>query len=105
MHLREDRMSRTHSKAVISEAVRWFSRFRMKGPTALSPDESAEWARWAADKEHLAAFQRTEQLWEDLGQVKKDAQPSQRALATDDYDPQQSVSHWLIRNKRKKPPR
>jgi ferric-dicitrate binding protein FerR (iron transport regulator) len=98
-------MSRTHSNAVISEAVRWFNRFRMKGPTALSPDESSEWARWAANKEHLAAFQRTEQLWESLGHVKKEARPSEQDLAADDYDPQQSISHWLTDKKRKKPPR
>jgi ferric-dicitrate binding protein FerR (iron transport regulator) len=97
-------MSRTHSNAVISEAVRWFNRFRMKGPTALSPDESAEWARWAADEECLATFQRTEQLWEALGQMKKDARPSQQDLANDNYDPQQSISDWLTREKRKKPP-
>ena len=96
-------MSRTHSNAVISEAVRWFNRFRVKGTTALSPEESSEWARWAANKEHLAAFQRTEQLWESLGQVKKETRPSKQDLAADDYDPQQSVSDWLTQKKRKKP--
>jgi len=95
-------MSRTHSNAVISEAVRWFNRFRMKGPTALSHDESAEWARWAANKEHLAAFQCTEQLWEILGHLKKSAQPSQQDLDGDDYDPVHPVSDWLTRKKPKK---
>jgi len=94
-------MSRTHSNAVISEAVRWFNRFRMKGPTALSPDESAEWARWAANKEHLAAFQRTEQLWEKLGHLKKSTQPTQKDLDTDDYDPEHRISDWLTRSKQK----
>ena len=98
-------MSRTHSNAVISEAVRWFNRFRVKGPTALSPEESSEWARWAANEEHLAAFQRAEQLWESLGRVKKETRPNQQDLAADDYDPKQSVSHWLTQKERKKPSR
>ena len=98
-------MSRKHANTAIPEAVRWFHRFRIKGPTALAPDESAEWARWSADKAHQAAFQEAEQLWESFGQVKKEALPSQQDLAADDYDPELSVSHWLTRMKRKKPSR
>jgi ferric-dicitrate binding protein FerR (iron transport regulator) len=98
-------MSRTHSKAVISEAVRWFNRFRMKGPTALSPDESAEWARWAANKAHLAAFQRTEQLWEELGHLKDAARPTREDLETDHYDPEQRICDWLTQKKPEKPGR
>ena len=98
-------MSRKHSNSVIPEAVRWFNRFRVKGPTALSPEESSEWARWAANEEHLAAFQCAEQRWESLGRVKKETRPSPEDLAADNYHPQQSVSRWLIRQKRKKPSR
>jgi len=88
-------MSRKHTNAAISEAVRWFNRFRMKGPTALSPDESAEWARWAADKKHLAEFQRTERLWDRLENLKKDSRPTQQELDADKYDLEQTVSEWL----------
>jgi ferric-dicitrate binding protein FerR (iron transport regulator) len=90
-------MSRKRTNAAIPEAVRWFHRFRMKGPTALSPEESAEWARWAAKKEHLAAFQRAEQLWDELQHLKKRSHPTQQELVADDYDPEQSISEWLIR--------
>ena len=51
-------MSRKHTNANTSEAVRWFHRFRMKDSNALSPGESAAWAGWAADTAHLAAFRR-----------------------------------------------
>ena len=91
--------SRKRANADIPEALRWFHRFRMKGPTALSPDESAKWARWAADKVHLAAFQRVEQLWEDLQHLKKVPLPTQQDLDADDYDPEQSISEWLERNR------
>ena len=88
--------SRKRANADTPEAVRWFNRFRMKGPTALSPDESAKWARWAADKAHLAEFRRVEALWDNLQHVKKTHLPTQQALDTDSYDPEeQSVSEWL----------
>ena len=96
-------MSRKHTNAVIPEAVRWFHRFRMKGPTALSPDESAEWARWTADEAHLAAFRRAQQLWEKLQHLNMADRPTERDLETDDYDPEQSISTWLNRNKRRAP--
>ena len=90
--------SRKRANAVTSEAVRWFNRFRMKGPTALSPDESAKWARWAADKAHLDEFRRVETLWDNLEQLKKTPLPTQQQLEADRYDPeQQSVSEWLER--------
>ncbi len=92
-------MSRKHTNADIPEAVRWFHRFRMKGPTALSPDESAEWARWADDKTHLNEFRRVEQLWEDLRHLKKVSVPTQQELDADDYDPELSISEWLERNR------
>jgi ferric-dicitrate binding protein FerR (iron transport regulator) len=90
-------MSRKHTNAAIHEAVRWFHRFRMKGPTALSPDESAEWARWAANKKHLAEFQRAEQLWDKLQHLQKVPRPTQQELDADDYDPEQLISEWLTR--------
>jgi ferric-dicitrate binding protein FerR (iron transport regulator) len=89
-------MSRTHSNAVTSEAVRWFHRFRVTGPTALSLDESAEWARWSADKAHLAEFQRTEQLWDELQHLGRTNRPTQQDLDTDDYTGDRSVSDWLL---------
>jgi ferric-dicitrate binding protein FerR (iron transport regulator) len=92
-------MSRKPTNADIPEAVRWFHRFRMKGPTALSPDESAEWARWAADQVHLSEFRRVERLWDDLQHLKKTPLPTQRDLDADDYDPELSISEWLERNR------
>jgi ferric-dicitrate binding protein FerR (iron transport regulator) len=88
-------MSRKPTNADVTEAVRWLHRFRMKGPTALSPDESAEWARWAADDTHLAEFRRAERLWEDLRHVRKQLLPTQQDLNADDYDPEQSICEWL----------
>ena len=55
-------MSRRQTGNAVAEAVRWFNRFRMDGPTALSPDESAEWARWSANKDNLREFGNAEQL-------------------------------------------
>jgi len=98
-------MSRKHTNTVIPQAVRWFNRFRMKGPTALSPDESANWARWSADAANLAEFQRAKQLWKKLGALSKLPRPAQSDLKTDDYDPSKSVSEWLARVERKKPKR
>jgi ferric-dicitrate binding protein FerR (iron transport regulator) len=88
-------MSRKPTNAVIAEAVRWFHRFRMKGPTALSPDESAEWARWAASAAHLAQFLRVEQLWENLPHSSKSLRPTQQELDADNYDGEQPLSEWL----------
>jgi ferric-dicitrate binding protein FerR (iron transport regulator) len=90
-------MSRKPTNAGIPEAVRWFHRFRMKGPTALSPDESAEWARWAANKNHLAEFQRAEQLWDQLQHLQKVPHPTQQELDGDDYDSAHTISEWLAR--------
>lgn len=91
--------SRKRANAVTPEAVRWFNRFRMKGPTALSPNESAEWARWADDKTHVSEFRRVEQLWEELGHLTKVPLPTQQDLAADNYDPELSISEWLERNR------
>ena len=98
-------MSRKHTNAAISEAVRWFHRFQMKGPTALSPDESAEWARWAANKNNLAAFQQAEKLWDNLRHLKKESCPTQQELDADGYDPEQTVSEWLTKGESGKPGR
>jgi ferric-dicitrate binding protein FerR (iron transport regulator) len=92
-------MSRKPTNANLPEAVRWFNRFRMKGATALSPDESAEWRRWADDKTHLSALRRVEQLWKDLRHLKKIPLPTQQDLDADDYDPELSISEWLERNR------
>jgi len=97
-------MSRKHTNT-IPQAVRWFNRFRMKGPTALSPDESADWARWSADPGNLAAFRRANELWEELQALSGIPRPTQIDLAADDYDPATSVSEWLDRGKRKQPRR
>jgi ferric-dicitrate binding protein FerR (iron transport regulator) len=97
-------MSRKHGSASISEAVHWFHRFRMKGPTALSPDESSEWARWAARKSHLSEFKRAEQLWEKLRHLTKVPRPTQQDLETDDYDPEQPITEWLARGRKKPSP-
>ena len=91
--------SRKRANADTPEAVRWFNRFRMEGPTALSPDESARWARWSADEAHLAEFKRVEALWDDLEHLKKMSLPTQQELAADRYDPELSVSEWLERNR------
>jgi ferric-dicitrate binding protein FerR (iron transport regulator) len=91
--------SRKRANADIPQALRWFHRFRMKGPTALSPDESAKWARWAADRVHLAEFQRVEQLWEDLQPLKQVPHPTQQDLDADDYDPQERICEWLKRKR------
>ena len=95
-------MSRKHANTAIPEAVRWFHRFRIRGPTALAPDESAEWARWSADKAHQAAFQEAEQLWERLRHLNDVAPPTQQELDTDGYDPERSISEWLSQTKHKK---
>jgi ferric-dicitrate binding protein FerR (iron transport regulator) len=95
-------MSRKHADAVIPEAVRWFNRFRIKGPTALAPDESAEWARWSADAAHQVAFQQVEQLWKRLQHLADVAPPTQQELDTDGYDPERSIAEWLAQTRRKK---
>jgi hypothetical protein len=95
----EERMSRKPTNANIPEAVRWFNRFRMQGAPALSPDESAEWARWSTDKTHLSALRLVEQLWKDLRHLKKTPLPTQQDLDADDYDPELSISEWLERNR------
>ncbi len=97
--------SRKRADTGIPEAVRWFHRFRMKGPTTLSPDESAEWARWAADKKHLAAFRDAEELWDKLQHLRKTPFPTQQDLDADTYDPAQSVSEWLTRKEPEQPNR
>src|SRR4051812_41475127 len=95
MHLREDWMSRKPADTTIPEAVHWFHRFRIKGPTALEPDESAEWALWFADRVHQAAFQQVEQLWEELHHLKNLTPPTCQDLDADGYDPEQSLSEFL----------
>jgi ferric-dicitrate binding protein FerR (iron transport regulator) len=91
--------SRKRPNADIPEALRWFLRFRMKGATALSPHEAAQWARWAADKGHLGEFRRVQQLWEDPRHLKNVPLPTQQDLDADDYDPEQSICEWLKRNR------
>ncbi|MBS0418739.1 MAG: hypothetical protein JSR66_13580 [Proteobacteria bacterium] len=98
-------MSRKRTNTVIPEAVRWFHRFRMEGPTALSPDESANWARWSADPGNLAEFRRANRLWKDLQALSGIARPTPAELSADNYDPSKPVSEWLTRGKRKKPKR
>ena len=88
-------MSRKQANTVIPEAVRWFDRFRMKGPTALSPDESADWARWSANAGNLAEFRRARRVWKYLSALSSMPRPSQRELDADHYDVAQPVSEWL----------
>lgn len=95
-------MSRKHTNTDIPEAVRWFNRFQMQGPAALSPDESADWARWSADADNLAEFRRANQIWLALSGIPR---PTEADLAADDYDDSKPVSKWLARSKRKKPKR
>ena len=90
-------MSRKHTNTVIPEAVRWFHRFRMKGPTALSPNESASWARWSADAANLAEFQRANQIWKKLQVLSKLPRPTRSDLEADKYHPSRPVSEWLAR--------
>jgi ferric-dicitrate binding protein FerR (iron transport regulator) len=92
--------SRKRANTDTPAAVRWFNRLRMKGPTALSPVESAKWARWSADRVHLAEFERVEALWDDLKHLRKPRLPTQQELDVDRYDPDElSVSEWLERNR------
>jgi hypothetical protein len=42
-------MGRKHTKAAVRAVVRRFHRLRIKGPSPLSLDESADWTRWSAD--------------------------------------------------------
>lgn len=91
--------SRKRANTDLPEALRWFLRFRMTGSTALSHAESAKWARWAADKIHLAEFRRVEQFWEELQHLKNVPLPTQQELLADGYDSEQSISEWLERDR------
>jgi ferric-dicitrate binding protein FerR (iron transport regulator) len=72
----------------------------MKGPTALSPGESAKWARWAADQAHLDEFRRVEAFWDGLGSLKISLLPTQQALDADRYHPEKlPVAEWLQRDR------
>ena len=95
-------MSRKHANTIIPEAVRWFDRFRKKGPTALSPEEASNWARWSAEPANLAEFRRTKQIWRRLQTLAQIPRPTQQDLEADDYDPSHSVAEWLARHRRKK---
>jgi len=95
-------MSRKRTNTAIPEAVRWFDRFRTEGHAALSPDESADWARWSADAANLAEFRRANRIWLALSSIPR---PSETDLNTDDYDDSEPVSEWLARSARKKPKR
>jgi|SRR6186713_1245160 len=95
-------MSRRQANTVIPEAVRWFNRFRMKGPTALSPDESADWARWSANVGNLAEFRRARRVWKNLSALSSVPRPSQRELDADHYDVAQPISEWLGHGNRRK---
>jgi ferric-dicitrate binding protein FerR (iron transport regulator) len=98
-------MSRKHANAAVSAAVRWFHRFRVKRPSELSPDESADWARWSADDTHLDEFCRAKHLWQKLEVLSAIARPLQEELAADEYDPSISVRDWLARGSAKNIPR
>jgi ferric-dicitrate binding protein FerR (iron transport regulator) len=98
-------MSRKQTNAAVPAAVRWFHRFRVKGLSELSPDESADWARWSADDTHLDEFCRAKQLWQKLEVLSAIARPLQEELAADEYDPSISVRDWLARGSAKKGPR
>jgi ferric-dicitrate binding protein FerR (iron transport regulator) len=95
-------MSRKQANTVIPEAVRWFNRFRMKGPTALSPDESSDWARWSANAGNLAEFRRARQVWKNLSALSTMPRPSQIELDADHYDVARPVSEWLGHGKRRR---
>jgi hypothetical protein len=103
--LEEKRMSRKHTNAAVSEAVRWFHRFRIKNQTALSPDESADWARWSANDSHLDEFCRAKQLWPKLEALSSIARSTREELVADEYDPSLSVRDWLAQGNAQKPPR
>jgi ferric-dicitrate binding protein FerR (iron transport regulator) len=103
--LQEKRMSRKHTNAAVPDAVRWFHRFRIKNQEALSPDESADWARWSADDTHLDEFCRATQLWQKLEVLSAVTRPTPGALAADEYDPSLSVRDCLTQDTAKKPPR
>ena len=98
-------MSRKHTSAAVPAAVRWFHRFRVKGLAELSPDESADRARWSADDTHLDEFCRAKQLWQKLEVLSAIARPLQEELAADEYDPSISVRDWLARGSAKEVPR
>ncbi len=98
-------MSRKHANAAVSEAVRWFHRFRIKNQTALSPDESADRARWSADDTHLDEFCRANQLWQKLEGLSAIARHTQEELVADEYDPSLSVRDWLAQSNAQKPTR
>jgi ferric-dicitrate binding protein FerR (iron transport regulator) len=103
--LQEKRMSRKHTNAAVPDAVCCFLRFRIKNQAALSPDESADWARWSADDTHLDEFCRVKQLWQKLEVLSAIVRPTQEDLAADEYDPSLSVRDWLVRgNAKKRPP-
>jgi ferric-dicitrate binding protein FerR (iron transport regulator) len=90
-------MSRKHPSAAVPAAVRWFYRFRIKGSSELSPDESADWARWSADDAHLDEFCRVKHLWQKLEMLSVIERPLQEELAADEYDPSMSVRDWFAR--------
>jgi ferric-dicitrate binding protein FerR (iron transport regulator) len=98
-------MSRKHTNAAVPDAARWFHRFRTKNQEALSPDESADWARWSAADTHLDEFCRAKQLWRNLEMLSVITRPTPEDLAADEYDPSLSVRDWLARGNAKKNPR
>jgi ferric-dicitrate binding protein FerR (iron transport regulator) len=98
-------MSRRRATAAVPAAVRWFHQFRIKGPSGLSPDESADWVRWSADDAHLDEFCRTKRLWQKLDVLSAIARPLQEELAADEYDPSLSVRDWLAQGSAKRVPR
>jgi ferric-dicitrate binding protein FerR (iron transport regulator) len=98
-------MSRKHTDDAVSEAVRWFNRFRSRDPSALSPEEAAEWAAWSADDAHLREFCRADELWQKLGTLSTIKRPTKDDAAADEYDPSKSVRDWLARGDANRPPR
>jgi ferric-dicitrate binding protein FerR (iron transport regulator) len=94
-------MSRKHTNAAVPAAVRWLHRFRINVPSALPPDESADWARWSADRSHLEEFSRASRLWRKLGALSAITRPTPADLAADEYDPALSVADWLAQSNAK----
>jgi ferric-dicitrate binding protein FerR (iron transport regulator) len=95
-------MSRTHTNAAVSEAVRWFHRFRRQGSSDLSPEESSDWDAWSADEAHLREFCRVDESWRGLGMLPTITRPTNKDAAADEYDPSMSVRDWLSRGNAKR---
>jgi ferric-dicitrate binding protein FerR (iron transport regulator) len=98
-------MSRKHTADAVSEAVRWFNRFRSQDSSALSPEEATEWAAWSADDAHLREFCRVDELWQKLETLPAIMRPTKEDATADEYDPSMSIRDWLAQGDANRPRR